>query len=209
MAKIEILNIKNLSKDELECSDSLFDGEVKLHLVHQVIKSQLANRRLGTHSTLTRSEVHGTSAKPWNQKGGGRARAGDVKSPIWRHAGITFGPKPRKYTQKVNKKVALKALKSVLNLKFSENKLRLVDQLNLDTSKTTDFLNILDKMNVSGKILFVYEDHNENFALSLRNLKKINKIPVKGINPYDVIKHDFLVIDKVALDRLWIQLRSL
>ncbi len=202
MAKIEILNIKNLSKDELECSDSLFDGEVKLHLVHQVIKSQLANRRLGTHSTLTRSEVHGTSAKPWNQKGGGRARAGDVKSPIWRHGGITFGPKPRKYTQKVNKKVALKALKSVLNLKFSENKLRLVDQLNLDTSKTTDFLNILDKMNVSGKILFVYEDHNENFALSLRNLKKINKIPVKGINPYDVIKHDFLVIDKVALDKL-------
>ena len=202
MAKIEILNIKNLSKDELECSDSLFDGEVKLHLVHQVIKSQLANRRLGTHSTLTRSEVHGTSAKPWNQKGGGRARAGDVKSPIWRHGGITFGPKPRKYTQKVNKKVALKALKSVLNLKFSENKLRLVAQLNLDTSKTTDFLNILDKMNVSGKILFVYEDHNENFALSLRNLKKINKIPVKGINPYDVIKHDFLVIDKVALDKL-------
>ena len=202
MAKIEILNIKNLSKDELECSDSLFDGEVKLHLVHQVIKSQLANRRLGTHSTLTRSEVHGTSAKPLNQKGGGRARAGDVKSPIWRHGGITFGPKPRKYTQKVNKKVALKALKSVLNLKFSENKLRLVDQLNLDTSKTTDFLNILDKMNVSGKILFVYEDHNENFALSLRNLKKINKIPVKGINPYDVIKHDFLVIDKVALDKL-------
>ena len=202
MAKIEILNIKNLSKDELECSDSLFDGEVKLHLVHQVIKSQLANRRLGTHSTLTRSEVHGTSAKPWNQKGGGRARAGDVKSPIWRHGGITFGPKPRKYTQKVNKKVALKALKSVLNLKFSENKLRLVDQLNLDTSKTTDFLNILDKMNVSGKILFVYEDHNDNFALSLRNLKKINKIPVKGINPYDVIKHDFLVIDKVALDKL-------
>ena len=202
MAKIEILNIKNLSKDELECSDSLFDGEVKLHLVHQVIKSQLANRRLGTHSTLTRSEGHGTSAKPWNQKGGGRARAGDVKSPIWRHGGITFGPKPRKYTQKVNKKVALKALKSVLNLKFSENKLRLVDQLNLDTSKTTDFLNILDKMNVSGKILFVYEDHNENFALSLRNLKKINKIPVKGINPYDVIKHDFLVIDKVALDKL-------
>ncbi len=170
--------------------------------MHQVIKSQLANRRLRTHSTLTRSEVHGTSAKPWNQKGGGRARAGDVKSPIWRHGGITFGPKPRKYTQKVNKKVALKALKSVLNLKFSENKLRLVDQLNLDTSKTTDFLNILDKMNVSGKILFVYEDHNENFALSLRNLKKINKIPVKGINPYDVIKHDFLVIDKVALDKL-------
>ncbi len=202
MAKIEILNIKNLSKDELECSDSLFDGEVKLHLVHQVIKSQLANRRLGTHSTLTRSEVHGTSAKPWNQKGGGRARAGDVKSPIWRHGGITFGPKPRKYTQKVNKKVALKALKSVLNLKFSENKLRLVDQLNLDTSKTTDFLKILDKMNVSGKILFVYEDHNENFGLSLRNLKKINKIPVKGINPYDVIKHDFLVIDKIALDKL-------
>ena len=202
MAKIEILNIKNLSKDELECSDSLFDGEVKLHLVHQVIKSQLANRRLGTHSTLTRSEVHGTSAKPWNQKGGGRARAGDVKSPIWRHGCITFGPKRRKYTQNVNKKVALKALKSVLNLKFSENKLRLVDQLNLDTSKTTDFLNILDKMNVSGKILFVYEDHNENFALSLRNLKKINKIPVKGINPYDVIKHDFLVIDKVALDKL-------
>lgn len=202
MAKIEMLNIKSLSKDELECSDSLFDGEVKLHLVHQVIKSQLANRRLGTHSTLTRSEVHGTSAKPWNQKGGGRARAGDVKSPIWRHGGITFGPKPRKYTQKVNKKVALRALKSVLNLKFSENKLRLVDQLNLDTSKTTDFLKILDKMNVSGKILFVYEDHNENFGLSLRNLKKINKIPVKGINPYDVIKHDFLVIDKIALDKL-------
>tara|TARA_Y100000588_G_scaffold305606_1_gene328965 strand:+ start:791 stop:1417 length:627 start_codon:yes stop_codon:yes gene_type:complete len=202
MAKIEMLNMKSLSKNEIEFSDSLFDGEVKLHLVHQVIKSQLANRRLGTHSTLTRSEVHGTSAKPWNQKGGGRARAGDVKSPIWRHGGTTFGPKPRKYTQKINKKVAMKALKSVLNLKFSEKKLRLVDELNLETSKTSDFLNILSKMDISGKILFVYEDHNENFGLSLRNLKKVNKISVKGINPYDVIKHDFLVIEKVALDKL-------
>ena len=141
MPKFEMLNIKNLSKDEVEFSDTLFDGEVKLHLVHQVIKSQLSNRRMGTHSTLTRSEVHGTGAKPWNQKGGGRARAGDVKSPIWRHGGITFGPKPRKYIKKVNKKVALKALKSVLNLKFSEKKLRLVDKLNLDSSKTADFLN--------------------------------------------------------------------
>ncbi|MED5579844.1 MAG: 50S ribosomal protein L4 [Nitrospinota bacterium] len=202
MAKIEMFNLKNLSKDEVEFSDSLFDGEVRLHLVHQVIKSQLANRRLGTHSTLTRSEVRGTGAKPWKQKGGGRARAGDVKSPIWRHGGITFGPKPRKYTQKINKKVAVKALKSVLNLKFSEKKLRLVDQLNLESSKTSDFLNILSEMDVFGKVLFVYESHNENFELSLRNLKKINKISVRGINPYDVIKHDFLVLDKDALDKL-------
>ena len=202
MAKIEMFNLKNLSKDEVEFSDSLFDGEVRLHLVHQVIKSQLANRRLGTHSTLTRSEVRGTGAKPWKQKGGGRARAGDVKSPIWRHGGITFGPKPRKYTQKINKKVAVKALKSVLNLKFSEKKLRLVDQLNLESSKTSDFLNILSEMDVFGKVLFVYESHNENFELSLRNLKKINKISVHGINPYDVIKHDFLVLDKDALNKL-------
>lgn len=202
MPKIEILNMKNLSKDEIEFSDNLFDGEVKLHLVHQVIKSQLSNRRLGSHSTLTRGEVHGTSAKPWNQKGGGRARAGDVKSPIWRHGGTTFGPKPRKYTKKVNKKVALNALKSVLNLKFSEKKLRLVNELNLESSKTADFLNILNKMDISGKILFVYGNHNENFELSLRNLKKINKISVQGINPYDVIKHDFLVIDKDSLEIL-------
>ena len=202
MPKIEMLNMKNLSKDEIEFSDTLFDGEVKLHLVHQVIKSQLSNRRSGAHSTLTRSEVHGTSAKPWNQKGGGRARAGDVKSPIWRHGGTTFGPKPRKYTKKVNKKVALNALKSVLNLKFSEKKLRLVNELNLESSKTADFLNILNKMDISGKILFVYGNHNENFELSLRNLKKINKISVQGINPYDVIKHDFLVIDKDSLEIL-------
>ena len=202
MPKIEMLNMKNLSKDEIEFSDNLFDGEVKLHLVHQVIKSQLSNRRLGSHSTLTRGEVHGTSAKPWNQKGGGRARAGDVKSPIWRHGGTTFGPKPRKYTKKVNKKVALNALKSVLNLKFSEKKLRLVNELNLESSKTADFLNILNKMDISGKILFVYGNHNENFELSLRNLKKINKISVQGINPYDVIKHDFLVIDKDSLEIL-------
>ncbi len=202
MPKIEMLNMKNLSKNEIEFSDTLFDGEVKLHLVHQVIKSQLSNRRLGAHSTLTRGEVHGTSAKPWNQKGGGRARAGDVKSPIWRHGGTAVGPQPRKYTQTVNQKLALNALKSVLNLKFSEKKLRLVDELNLESSKTADFLNILNKMDISGKILFVYENHNENFELSLRNLKKINKISVQGINPYDVIKHDFLVIDKDALDKL-------
>ena len=142
----------------------MFDGEVKLHLIHQMVKYQLAKRRAGTHSTLTRKDVSGTGSKPWRQKGTGRARAGDVKSPIWRHGGVTFGPKPRSYEQKMPKKMRRGALKSALNLKLNEGKLKVIVDFEISEPKTKAAAGALERIGVQGKTLLVSDWPSERTA---------------------------------------------
>jgi len=137
MAQIDVHDLSGKVVGQVELPDAIFDGEVKLHLIHQMVKAQLAARRAGTHSTLTRSEVHGTNAKPWRQKGTGRARAGDVKSPVWRHGGTVFGPKPRSYEQKVNRKVRRTALKSAFFTAYFVSRLYEYEQLPEPTGDMT------------------------------------------------------------------------
>lgn len=202
MAQIEVHDLEGKVVEQVDLPGEVFDGEVKLHLIHQMVKFQLAGRRAGTHSTKGRAEVHGTGARPWRQKGTGRARAGDVKSPIWRHGGTTFGPKPRDYSQKMNKKMKQSALKSALNLKWKEGKLKVVRDLDIEAPKTKLMVGALSRLDVTGKTLMVHGEPGENFLLAVRNLQGAKPISVEGLNVYDIMWHEHLVCTKDALGSL-------
>ncbi|OGL64718.1 MAG: 50S ribosomal protein L4 [Candidatus Tectomicrobia bacterium RIFCSPLOWO2_12_FULL_69_37] len=202
MAQIDVHDLSGKVVGQVELPDAIFDGEVKLHLIHQMVKAQLAARRAGTHSTLTRSEVHGTNAKPWRQKGTGRARAGDVKSPVWRHGGTVFGPKPRSYEQKVNRKVRRTALKSALNLRLKEGRLKVVADFDLPEAKTRLMTGALRSLQAQGKTLMVTEADRPNFLLSVRNIPDAKPIRVEGLNVYDIMWHETIVCTKGAIEAI-------
>ena len=202
MGQIDVHDLEGNVVEQTELPGAVFDGDVKLHLVRQMVKLQLAGRRAGTHSTRTRKEVHGTGAKPWRQKGTGRARAGDSKSPIWRHGGTAFGPKPRDYTQKLNKKMRRSALKSAINLKWKEGKLKIVRDFAFDAPKTRLAVGALRNLGAEGKTLMVSEGAEGNFLLAVRNLKEAKPIRVEGLNVYDIIWHEHLLCTKGALGAL-------
>jgi len=199
MPQIDVYDLEGQVVEQMDLPESVFDGEVKMHLIHQMVKAQLAAKRAGTHSTLTRKEVHGTGAKPFRQKGGGRARAGDVKSPIWRHGGTTFGPKPRDYSQKMNKKMKSGALRSALNLKWKEGKLLIVRDLNLPEPKTRLMAEVIKNLNLERKALIVDDGDERNFELATRNIKGAKPMRPEGLNVYDIMGHGHLVCTKDAL----------
>ncbi len=199
MPQIDVHDLTGQVVEQVELPSSVFDGEVKLHLIHQMVKLQLAGRRAGTHSTLTRKEVHGSNAKPWRQKGTGRARAGDVKSPLWRHGGTIFGPKPRSYEQKLNKKMRRGALKSALNLKWKEGKLKVVRDFAIEEPKTRLMAGALRSLQAEGKTLMVTEADQANFLLSVRNIRGAKPIRVEGLNVYDIMWHENLLCTKGAI----------
>ena len=200
MPQIDVYDLEGQVVEQMDLPDSVFDGQVKMHLIHQMVKAQLAAKRAGTHSTLTRKEVHGTGAKPFRQKGGGRARAGDVKSPIWRHGGITFGPKPRDYSQKMNKKMKTGALRSALNLKWKEGKLLIVRDLNLPEPKTRLMAEAIKNLNLGRKSLLVDDGGERNFELATRNIQGAKPMKPEGLNVYDIMGDEHLVCTKGALD---------
>ncbi len=199
MVQIDVHDLEGNVVEQVELPGAVFDGEVKLHLIHQMVKCQLAGRRAGTHSTRTRSEVHGTGAKPWRQKGTGRARAGDVKSPIWRHGGTVFGPKPRSHAQKMTKKMRRGALRSALNLKWKEGKLKVMRDFALEAPKTRLMAGALKSLQAQGKTLMVDESGEENFRLALRNIQGAKSIRAEGLNVYDIMWHEHLLCTKEAL----------
>ncbi len=202
MTQIDVHDLEGNVVEQVELPGAVFDGEVKLHLIHQMVKFQLAGRRAGTHSTRTRSEVHGTGAKPWRQKGTGRARAGDVKSPIWRHGGTAFGPKPRSYAQKMTKKMRRGALRSALNLKWKEGKLKVMRDFALEAPKTRLMVGALKSLQAQGKTLMVDESGQENFRLAVRNLQGVKSIRPEGLNVYDIMWHEHLLCTKEALSAI-------
>ena len=171
MPQIDVHDLEGNVVEQMDLPGAVFDGQVRMHLIHQMVKAQRAARRAGTHSTLTRKEVHGTGAKPFRQKGGGRARAGDAKSPIWRHGGTAFGPKPRDYGQKMNKKMRGGALRSALNLKWREGKLLVVRDLRLPEPKTRLMAGVLQSLNLGRKALLVDDGNDRNLALASRNIQ--------------------------------------
>jgi large subunit ribosomal protein L4 len=202
MAQIDVLDLEGKVVGQAELPASVFDGEVKLHLIHQMVKYQLAKRRAGTHSTLTRKDVSGTGSKPWRQKGTGRARAGDVKSPIWRHGGVAFGPKPRSYEQKMPKKMRRGALKSALNLKLNEGKLKVIADFEISEPKTKAAAGALERIGVQGKTLLVSDWEKSNFLTALKNIRKAKPLRVEGLNVYDIMWHEHIVCTKGALEAI-------
>lgn len=202
MSQVDVLDLDGKVVEQIELPESVFNGEVKLHLIHQMVKYQLAKRRAGTHSTLTRKEVSGTGAKPWRQKGTGRARAGDVKSPIWRSGGIIFGPKPRSYAQKMPKKMRRGALISALNLKLKEGKLKVITDFELSEPKTKSALGALNSLDAGGKTLLVSNAEQSNFLTAVKNVRTAKPLRVEGLNVYDIMWHEHLLCTKGAIEAI-------
>ena len=186
---------------EVDLNDALYGLEVKQHLLHDVVKMQLANRRAGTASTKTRSEVRGGGAKPWRQKGTGRARAGTRNSPLWRGGGTIFGPKPKDYSYKLPKKVRKLGLRMALSTRFSESNMMVLDGFDLDEIKTKKFQEVMKKLNIDNGLIVVPE-RNENLEKSSRNVQGFKVISSEGLNVYDVLLHHRLVLLQSCLDQL-------
>jgi large subunit ribosomal protein L4 len=201
MASVAVKNIKVENVGKIDLADSIFGVEVNKHAVHMAVVQYLANQRQGTKSTKTRSEVRGGGAKPWRQKGTGRARQGSTNSPQWTGGGVVFAPKPRDFSIKLNKKMKRLALKSVLTDKVKNDKLIVLDSLELSEIKTKTFTGIVKDLDLT-KALFVMDGSNENVVLSARNIPGIKTSGVNTINVYDILYHDALVVTKDAIAKM-------
>lgn len=203
MATVDVINQKGEKVDSIELNDKIFGAEVRERLVQQVVRWQLAKRRSGTASTKTRSDVRGGGKKPWRQKGTGRARAGTNRSPIWTGGGTVFGPHPRSYAFSLPKKVRRAALRSILSSKLKENKLTILDKLDLEAPKTKLFVESCKDLEIDGeKAVFVIPEKDETLSRSSRNLYKVLVLPCEGLNVYDLMRFDRVVLLKDALPKI-------
>ncbi len=202
MIDLSVHNIKGENIGEVSLRDDIFNTKVNKYLVHQAVKRYLANRRRGTASTKNRSEVRGGGAKPWKQKGTGRARAGTNSSPIWVGGGIVFGPAPRDYSFSLPKKMKVAALKSALSDKLENKEIIIIDKLSLEENKTSKMVEILKNLQAFKKPLIITEKEDSAIALSVRNIKGAQVLPASKINTYDLINHEKIIITKKALKRI-------
>jgi large subunit ribosomal protein L4 len=200
MTVLDVYNINKEKVSQIEVDESIFGAEIKEHLFYEIIRAQLANRRSGTASTKTKGEVSGGGRKPWKQKGTGRARSGSSRSPVWRGGGISFGPKPRDYSYQVPKKVKRTALCSALTKKLKEEKLLILDKFELSAIKTKAFKNIMAKLADSRTLII--DDENRNLSLSARNMPNVKVLPPQGLNLYDILYYDGLLITLPSLEKI-------
>ncbi|MBC9785254.1 50S ribosomal protein L4 [Heliobacterium chlorum] len=202
MPKVAVYNVEGNQVGELDLNDEIFGIEPNEHVMHQAVVTQLAAWRRGTHKVKSRGEVSGGGKKPWRQKGTGRARAGTSRSPLWRGGAIIFGPQPRDYTISMPKKARRLALKSALSDKVKTGNLIVVDTLDMEAPKTKAMAGILDKLNVERKALLVTADIDETIFKSARNIPGVSPVEAVGINVYDILNHDKLVITKDAVAKV-------
>ena len=201
MANVSVYNMEGKEVGSIELNDAVFGVEVNEHLVHMAVVSQLANKRQGTQSAKTRSEVSGGGKKPWRQKGTGHARQGSTRAPQWTGGGTVFAPKPRDYSFKMNRKEKRAALFSALSSKVADNKIVVVDEFKLDEIKTKIFVEVMNNLKVN-KALVVVEEDNKNVVLSGRNIPTVKVEANNEINTYDVVKYDTLVVTKAAVEKI-------
>lgn len=201
MAKIPVYNLKRESVGEIDLADSVFGREINEDLLYEVVKAQLASRRQGTASTKGRSEVNGTTKKIYKQKGTGSARHGDRNAPNFVGGGQVHGPKPRNYDYRPPRKMRIGAMQSALSLKLKEGRLTIVDAFELGEIKTKALAGVLDSLHVAKGSLIV-DASNDNLRLSARNLENHSVLPPEGVNLYDVLRHEHLVLTKSAAQAL-------
>ena len=201
MATLELFDKERKVKETVELPESVFGAEVKEHLLHQVVVAQRNAKRSGNASTKTRKEVRGGGKKPYRQKGTGRARMGSIRSPLLRGGGTVFGPHPRSYEQKVNRKSMKAALRSALTVRARENRIVLVDDLDLAGPRTREFLKVAGKLGLSHALL-VTEESKETLALGIRNLSSFKSLPVSALNVVDILSYEQLVFTRPAFDRI-------
>lgn len=205
MANVELQVINNLGKQvsKAQVADFVFDETAPKSLLHQVVRWQRASWRAGTHKTKTRAEVTGGGRKPWKQKGSGRARQGSIRAVQWRGGGIAFGPNPRNYSKKQNRKERRIALKSALSYKALDNEITVIETLDFATPKTKEMKTLLENLKLSDKkVLFVTNELTENFILAGRNLQNIMMMETPDVNVLDLVNADMVVITEAALKEL-------
>ncbi len=201
MASVKVYNIEGKEVGSIELNDAVFGVEINEHLVHMAVVSHLANKRQGTQSAKTRSEVNGGGRKPWRQKGTGHARQGSIRAPQWKGGGVVFAPKPRDYSFKMNRKEKSAAVKSALTSRVSENKIYVMDEISLDEIKTKKVQAMLDALKI-GKALIVLDKKDDKVILSARNIPTVRTALFNTINVYDILKYDTLVITKDAVAQI-------
>ncbi len=199
MTKISVKNIKGEKVGDITLNDNVWNIETNDLCLKKMIKLQLDSMRQGTRKTKTRSEVSGGGRKPWKQKGTGRARQGSIRATQWRGGGIPFGVNPKSFTFKINKKERVLALKTALTYKAKEKDLLVLDEIKLNSLKTKEITTILETLKLSGKILFVTKEDNENLYMATRNLGNVLVLMANEINCYDIVNADVLVVEKDAV----------
>ena len=202
MPKVDVYDINGKKVSDVELNENVFGIEPNEAIVHEVLVNYLANQRQGTQSTKTRAEVRGGGRKPWRQKGTGRARQGSIRAPQWIKGGIALGPKPRSYRYTVNKKEKRLAIKSILSSKVLENKLTVVDKLELAEIKTKSMVNALNNLKLEGKTLVILPEKNLNVQASTRNIEGAKAILANTINVYDLLRYTNLVLTLDTVKKL-------
>ena len=200
--ELQVLDTKGKKSSKIKVDDSVFGVQPNKDAVYRAVLSEMANSRQGTHSSKSRGMVRGGGRKPWKQKGRGVARAGTNRSPIWRGGGTIFGPEPHKYEYNLPKKIKRLARRSVLSQKLNDQKLIILDDFDINEVKTKKICQLLQKLNIDGKILFLTSEINENLFLSLRNIPNIALLKAINASTYDLIDSDFILIDKKGLELL-------
>ena len=202
MATIEMKDASGKKVKDAELSAAVFEIEPNVHVMHEVVRSQRAARRQGTHDTLTRGQVRGGGKKPWRQKGTGRARQGTIRAPQWAGGGTVFGPHPRSYAFKVPAKVVKLAMRSALSAKLADGEIVVVDQLTFEKPSTKQAVEVLKNLGLEGRVTIIVPDDEVNTFLSFRNLSKVRVIGVSELNTLDFIDNKALVLTDAALTRI-------
>jgi len=201
MANVKLYNVEAKEVGTIDLNDNVFNAKISEAAVHQVVVAQLANKRQGTQSAKTRSEVRGGGRKPWRQKGTGRARQGSIRSPQWAGGGIVFAPKPRDYRVSIPRSMRRVAMKSVLTSLVKENELFVLESLNFDAPKTKEAVKMFNAFDCK-KALVVVAESNENVYKSIRNIENVSVIPANNINVYDLVKYPKVLMTKAAVEKL-------
>lgn len=202
MPKVALYDMSGAQIGEVELNQEVFGITPNEAVLHDFVRMQLANKRVGTASTKTRAEVRGGGKKPWRQKGTGRARVGSTRNPVWTKGGVAFGPKPRDYSFRLPRKVRRLALKSALSSKVIGNNIIVVDKLDFDEPKTKMMVQVLESLKVGKKTLVVTADGDSNVVKSARNIPGVKPLRVDFINVYDLLNHETLLITKDAVNRV-------
>lgn len=202
MPSVEVKNLANQKVGKMDLAEEVFGVTVNKNLLYEAVRHFLATRRAGTHATKTRGRVRGSGRKLWRQKGTGRARVGSIRSPLWRSGGTTHGPQPRSYSYRLPRKMLLGAFRSALSAKLADEQLTVIDEFKLESHKTKDLQQVLDRFHAGRSVLLVDDPGNRNLELSSRNLAEVELLNGTSLHPYHLLRCRQLLISRPALERL-------
>lgn len=200
--KLNVLNMSGKKAGTIEVSDAIFGAEYNQALIHQVVVAQLANRRQGTHAALTRTEVRGGGAKPYRQKGTGRARQGSIVAPNYVGGGVVFAKKPRDFSQKINKNMKRAAFISAISEKVRNNEVIVLDEFSLKEAKTKLVANTVENLKLNGSVIFVVEEYDESAVRATRNIPTVSLAESRQLNVYEIVANKYVVITKSAIQKI-------